>query len=350
MLEILLPCLTKNIHIEEIDLAANELDDRSSASIAMIVQAHQETKDHFIWQYGLRNEKPPRFKMQSLKRLDVSHNKFTRKSAFAFSRVIESDTYMRCLNLGANEFDEEAVGEFHEGMKSNYSVFNLDLRENPGLTQKLHRQLALRMLKNYTRVGQDTKLEDPEAWKAEQRYFNSKLLIVEIPNNMFKVYAKKLEAIRNNCFDRWDRPSSAQQRPSSSKKRASSKAKTKKVIKLPLKKTPVAVKKGSSKTVSINIRKSHKGHLKSQEYQGNDHLITPTPRRENEFYKQSPIETTPMTNEMLKETRRTGQQTGSHKKEAEEYHSEKRRVDPELQETPDQRADAFSSTCNSEGP
>ena len=57
-----------------------------------------------------------------------------------------------------------------------------------------------------------------------------------------------------------------------------------------------------------------------------------------------------MTNEMLKETRRTGQQTGSHKKEAEEYHSEKRRVDPELQETPDQRADAFSSTCNSEGP
>ena len=84
--------------------------------------------------------------MQSLKRLDLSHNKFTRKSAVDLSKVIKYDTYLRCLNLRANAFDEEAVREIHDGMKNNFSIFNIDLRHNPGFTQKLHRQLALQML------------------------------------------------------------------------------------------------------------------------------------------------------------------------------------------------------------
>ena len=53
--------------------------------------------------------------------------------------MIKSDTYLRSFNFRANEFDEEAVKEFHDAMKGNLSIFNLDLRDNPGLTQKLHR-------------------------------------------------------------------------------------------------------------------------------------------------------------------------------------------------------------------
>ena len=74
---------------------------------------------------------------------------------------------MRCLNLRANDFDEEAVADLHEVLKSNFTMFNLDLRENPGLTPKLHRLLALKMLANYTRVGQNVQLENPSFWKAE---------------------------------------------------------------------------------------------------------------------------------------------------------------------------------------
>ena len=44
-------------------------------------------------------------------------------------------------------------------------------------------------------------LESPQSWKAEQKYFNPKLLIVEIPTRMIKTYARKLENIRNNCFE-----------------------------------------------------------------------------------------------------------------------------------------------------
>jgi hypothetical protein len=65
----------------------------------------------------------------------------------------------------------------------------------------MHRLIALKMLSNYTRSGQIAQKESPHQWKSEQKYFNPKLLIVEIPTRMIKTYARKLENIRNNCFD-----------------------------------------------------------------------------------------------------------------------------------------------------
>ena len=57
------------------------------------------------------------------------------------------------------------------------------------------------MLANYTRASQLAEDQDPSMWKSEQRHFNPKLLIVEIPARMIKTYARKLENIRKNCFD-----------------------------------------------------------------------------------------------------------------------------------------------------
>ena len=116
---------------------------------------------------------------------------------------------MRCLDLRANLIETEGIIELFEALKNNLSMFNLDMNENPGLTQKLHRQLALQMLANYTKVGQNIQLENRKQWKDEQRFFNAKLLVVEIPTKMIKTYAKKLEHIRNNCFEKNIRPASA---------------------------------------------------------------------------------------------------------------------------------------------
>ena len=41
---------------------------------------------------------------------------------------------MRELNLRANNLDVEAVAELNEALKDNWTIFNLDLRHNPGLT------------------------------------------------------------------------------------------------------------------------------------------------------------------------------------------------------------------------
>ena len=200
ILKVLMPCLTKSMNIEEINLAANDLDDEYAYMLNKILSSHQEKKDEIIWKYGLRNERPPLTSMSSLKRFNLSHNRLTVKTVRIINRSVKSDNYCRALSLRANNLDTESVEELYDALKDNGSMFNLDLRQNPGLSQKLHRLLALKMLSNYTRSGQLAQQESPEMWKEEQRFFNPKLLIVEIPTRMIKTYARKLENIRNNCF------------------------------------------------------------------------------------------------------------------------------------------------------
>ena len=91
--------------------------------------------------------------MRSLKKLNLSHNQLTIKTVRVINRSLKSDNYCRCLSLRANNLDAEAVGELYDALRDNASMFNLDLRQNPGLTQKMHRLLALKMLSNYTRAG-----------------------------------------------------------------------------------------------------------------------------------------------------------------------------------------------------
>ena len=77
--------------------------------------------------------------MGSLKKLNLSHNSFTKKSSFAFAHILKSDVYMRCLDLRSNLIEEEGVTELYESLKNNLSMYNLNLCYNPGLTKKLHR-------------------------------------------------------------------------------------------------------------------------------------------------------------------------------------------------------------------
>lgn len=78
-------------------------------------------------------------------------------------------------------------------LPENHSLFNLDLRDNLGVKQKVFRQLALKLLASYTAVG---KKSPAEVWSRDSMYFNSDLLVVKIPNGMVKLYARRLETIR----------------------------------------------------------------------------------------------------------------------------------------------------------
>lgn len=92
--------------------------------------------------------------MTSLKKLVLSHNRLTVKTVRYINRLIKSDSYLRALDLRGNDLCLEGVEELYDALKDNDSIFNLDLRQNPGLSQKLHRLLALKMLQNYTLIGQ----------------------------------------------------------------------------------------------------------------------------------------------------------------------------------------------------
>ena len=109
-------------------MAANNFDDDYCFMLNKIISAHQEAKDEIIWQYGLRNERPPDSKINSLKKLNLSHNQLTIKTIRAINRSIKSDSYCRALSLRANNLDSEAVTELYDALKDNGSMFNLDLR------------------------------------------------------------------------------------------------------------------------------------------------------------------------------------------------------------------------------
>jgi len=66
--------------------------------------------------------------MNSLKKLNLSHNQFTLKTVRIINRTIKSDNYCRCLSLRANNLDAEAISELYDALKDNGSMFNLDLR------------------------------------------------------------------------------------------------------------------------------------------------------------------------------------------------------------------------------
>jgi hypothetical protein len=72
--------------------------------------------------------------MVCLKKLNLSHNHLTLKTVRIINRTIKSDNYCRCLCLRANNLDSEAVAELYDALKDNASMFNLDLRQNPGLS------------------------------------------------------------------------------------------------------------------------------------------------------------------------------------------------------------------------
>jgi hypothetical protein len=59
---------------------------------------------------------------------------------------------MRSVDLRNNNISGEWVSELVKVMKSNQSLTNLDLRENPGFNTKHHRDLALALLRNIQKL------------------------------------------------------------------------------------------------------------------------------------------------------------------------------------------------------
>lgn len=78
----------------------------------------------------------------------LSHNNFSDNFASDLILVLRNDLYMRSIDLKNNEISEYWVNEFVKLLDSNISLTNLDLRENPGLTKRLHRELAISLIQN----------------------------------------------------------------------------------------------------------------------------------------------------------------------------------------------------------
>lgn len=167
--------------------------------ISKIISAQSERRDHIVWAYSLRGELPPNDEYKlGLKEIILSHNNYSDVLASELALTLRNDVYLRSIDLRNNNIGEYWVSELIKVMKTNCTLTNMDLRENPGLTQKLHRGLALHLLKNIQELkekGELEELENPEqstinrnhvlhredSIEIKSKFVKSDVLTIEIP-------------------------------------------------------------------------------------------------------------------------------------------------------------------------
>lgn len=130
--------------------------------------------------------------------------------------ALRNDLYMRNIDLRNNNISSHWTGEFVKLMRNNSALTNLDMRENPGINQKMHRDLALALLRNIQNLKEkgELELENPEdqindndSLEIKSKFVKSDVLTIEIPKkcNLFiilfiavlKKFSQKVMEIKN---------------------------------------------------------------------------------------------------------------------------------------------------------
>lgn len=183
LLEALMPCFCQNQSLETLDLSCNALDDRVSYLVAKIVSGQSERRDLVVWSYALRGEQPPDDQhKQGLKQLILAHNNFADSTASELVLALRNDLHMRSVDLRNNQVSERWCSEFARLMTDNRTLTNVDLRLNPGFSQKTHRELALGLLRNIQDLKAKGELESlDESVEIKSKFVRSEVLTVEIP-------------------------------------------------------------------------------------------------------------------------------------------------------------------------
>jgi hypothetical protein len=198
--EFLVPALDKNTSIEILDLSYNYMGDDMACYIAKIISNEWERRDNVVWLHGLRGEKVAQqdskksniktSRHSGLQSLILRYNDFQNYLCGELSRVLSYDIYVRSIDLRNNNITEKGVKYLISSLKSNKILLNWDLRDNDGFIPKLHRKLAILLLGNLKRA-QIKRVVDVEKW------VNSELLTIEVPENMVEQIQAKL-----NNFDK----------------------------------------------------------------------------------------------------------------------------------------------------
>jgi hypothetical protein len=84
-----------------------------------------------------------------LRKLILTRNKFTTDFAIQLQQSLESDKYLKFIDLAGNQISEYGLKYLVKlALLENTSIVGFDARLNPGSSEKIQRQFALVMLKN----------------------------------------------------------------------------------------------------------------------------------------------------------------------------------------------------------
>eukprot|EP00347_Sterkiella_histriomuscorum_P005552 403356175 len=149
-LDRLADAVMQNRSLEKLDLSMNDMSDEYGTIIAKFVQSQQDQKDLMKWEGSLRGRAIDKQSINEigLKELILHHNFLSQKFLRSFGQRLKNDNYLRLVDLKFNQFERTDLEEFIENVKSNKSIFALDLRNNVGFHSGIQKRSALIMLKN----------------------------------------------------------------------------------------------------------------------------------------------------------------------------------------------------------
>lgn len=141
--------LIEHQKIEILDFSNNFLDDKTGYMMSRLINRQSERRDETVWKFGLRNERPSGadFK-KGLAAINLSDNFLSENSAESFAAALQTDTYLRSLCLSRNQFFLEGCKKLVRAMRRNCTLLNLDIRENYGYNENIHKRILVKISRN----------------------------------------------------------------------------------------------------------------------------------------------------------------------------------------------------------
>ena len=193
--EALVPALDKNTSMEILDLSYNFMGDDMACYIAKIIANQSERRDNVVWLAGLRGEAPQGDEYKAgLQSLILRYNDFGDFVWAELSRVLLYDVYIKSVDLRNNKIGEKGIKDMCNFLKSNKILLNCDLRDNIGFIGKLHRNIVIKLLRNLKLAKEDPRID-------EQKWINSDLLMVEVPEYLIEKIQNKIGKVTS-----WELP------------------------------------------------------------------------------------------------------------------------------------------------
>ena len=141
---------------------------------------------------------PLKYNLNTLSLIDLSHNKLSNVFAKELSVLIESDIYLRKIDLSYNNFEYKECSLLCKALKYNRFILNMNLNCNPGLEQKVYIKIVLNLGKNIKYLKY--------CW--EQGEFNESqfknLILKYVDRKMFQIEAQKEKEYTFGKGERWE--------------------------------------------------------------------------------------------------------------------------------------------------
>eukprot|EP00743_Colponemidia_sp_Colp-15_P011099 GILK01012332.1.p1 GENE.GILK01012332.1~~GILK01012332.1.p1 ORF type:complete len:640 (+),score=98.93 GILK01012332.1:89-2008(+) len=172
----LLDHLMENYHLTDLTLTRLRLSDSFTPSLIKYLQHHSLQRDMHTWELGLRGESGLDSKLPGIQNLDLSRNSFGDSFAQSLAHLVESDTWLRAIDVSSNKVSQEGVKLMVEALASNQSLLYFDLSRNPGVESSYLLRCQQYIVRNMISFSKQTRTPYPVV---RDRYFNGRGLDVD---------------------------------------------------------------------------------------------------------------------------------------------------------------------------